>query len=89
MADLIDRQQLIERLRPFGREIPHEMVVNAVMRMPNATKTGRWVNDEHDMPRCSECGYIPEFNRHIDDYYYSDYCPNCGAYMSGEDGERE
>lgn len=40
---------------------------------------GEWVNDEHDIPRCSECGYIPEFNNHIDDYFYSDFCPNCGS----------
>ena len=50
-------------------------------------KTGRWINDEHDMPRCSCCGYMPEYNRYIDDYYYSDWCPNCGAMM--KDGDTE
>ena len=44
-------------------------------------RKGEWVNDEHDMPRCSCCGYMPEYDRHIDDYYYSDWCPNCGARM--------
>ena len=51
----------------------------------NKRKQAEWTNDEHDMPRCSNCGYMPEFNKHIDDYYYSDFCPNCGADMKGED----
>lgn len=46
-------------------------------------KHGKWENDKLDIPRCSCCSYIPEFNRHIDDYYYSDFCPNCGARMGG------
>lgn len=46
-------------------------------------KHGKWENDKLDIPRCSCCSYIPEFNRHIDDYYYSDFCPNCGTRMGG------
>ena len=46
-------------------------------------KHGKWENDKLDIPRCSCCSYIPEFNRHIDDYYYSNFCPNCGARMGG------
>ena len=46
-------------------------------------KRGSWENDKDDLPRCSECGYIPEYNRYIDDYYYSDFYPNCGADMRG------
>lgn len=46
-------------------------------------KHGRWINDANSIPRCSECSYIPEFNRLIDDYYYSDFCPKCGARMDG------
>lgn len=49
-----------------------------------SVKRGKWENDKLDIPRCSCCSYIPEFNRHIDDYYYSDFCPNCGARMDGE-----
>lgn len=46
---------------------------------------GKWENDKHDIPRCSECGYMPDYNDFIDDYYYSDFCPNCGSDMRGED----
>ena len=46
---------------------------------------GEWMNDGDDMPRCSNCGYITEYNVYIDDYFYSHYCPNCGADMRGED----
>lgn len=57
-------------------EIPSEDV--------QPVKHGKWENDKMDIPRCSCCSYIPEFNRHIDDYYYSDFCPNCGARMEGD-----
>lgn len=57
-------------------EIPSEDV--------QPVKHGKWENDKMDIPRCSCCSYIPEFNRHIDDYYYSDFCPNCGARMDGD-----
>lgn len=44
-------------------------------------KTGKWVNDEHDIPHCSCCQYIPAYDTATDDIYYSPYCPNCGAKM--------
>lgn len=44
-------------------------------------KTERWENDKDCIPRCSRCGCIPEYNIHIDNYYYSNFCPNCGARM--------
>ena len=52
---------------------------------PSVTqKSGRWINDKDDMPTCSECGYIPQYDRAIDDYEYSNYCPRCGAKMESE-----
>ena len=89
MADLIDRIELMRQIADFGREIPKDQVMEVIARMEDVKvedrPKGKWVNDVHDIPRCSECGYIPEFNNHIDDYYYSDFCPNCGADMRGED----
>ena len=45
-------------------------------------KTGRWIEDDDEMlARCSECG---EASDHI-----SDFCPNCGADMRGEQNESD
>lgn len=42
----------------------------------------KWDNNSDDYPECTSCGYMPMFDPHIDDIYYSPYCPNCGAKMS-------
>ena len=48
-------------------------------------QTGEWVNDENHIPICSKCGYIPPYNRVIDDYEYSNFCPSCGARMTDDE----
>lgn len=50
-------------------------------------KKGKWINNKHDLPICNQCGYMPKIDRTIDDYYYSNYCPNCGARMVNEDDD--
>lgn len=47
----------------------------------NTRQVARWVNNIHDLPICSKCGNYAVFDHAIDDYYYSDYCPKCGARM--------
>ena len=47
-------------------------------------KTGKWINNIHDIPICDQCGYMTPYDRAIDDYEYGNYCPNCGAKMEGE-----
>lgn len=44
-------------------------------------KTGKWINNIHDIPICDQCGYMTPYDRAIDDYEYGNYCPNCGADM--------
>lgn len=46
-------------------------------------KHGEWTTID-GISRCSECGYIPLYDNAIDDIFYSDYCPNCGARMDDE-----
>lgn len=44
-------------------------------------KTGKWIYKKFRgciKPHCSNCGYG------LDVLYHYDYCPNCGAYMKGE-----
>lgn len=47
-------------------------------------KHGEWTTDD-GLSVCSECGYIPPYDNAIDDIFYSNYCPNCGAKMDGGD----
>ena len=88
---MTDRQKALEwfknRRTAVMMSASKKMYNEAVKALEELEKRGegKWENDEHDMPRCSHCGYMPEYNRFIDDYYYSDYCPNCGAKMT-EDG---
>ena len=46
---------------------------------------GEWRNNKDDYPECDKCGYMPQYDPMIDDIYYSDFCPNCGADMTGGD----
>ena len=48
---------------------------------------GEWRNNKDDYPECDKCGYMPQYDPMIDDIYYSDFCPNCGADM--RKGENE
>ena len=98
MADkevrLIDKDKLIEKINAeidaWGKArmcmTADELLetIEEFEEEAQPVKHGKWENDKLDIPRCSCCSYIPEFNRHIDDYYYSDFCPNCGARMDGE-----
>lgn len=45
-------------------------------------KHGKWTTDD-GLSVCSECGYIPPYDNAIDDIFYSNYCPTCGAKMDG------
>lgn len=77
-----ERDIAIGQLKEIGCELGQKMD-DVKARLEAVPVHGRWENDENDIPRCSNCSYIPEFNRYLDDYYYSDFCPNCGAKMNG------
>ena len=80
-GDAISREAVIKL---FNGNIGSEaaLILHKVKQLPSVTqKPGKWINDKDDMPTCSECGYIPQYNRAIDDYEYSNYCPSCGAKM--------
>lgn len=51
-------------------------------------KHGEWTTVD-GVSMCSECGYIPLYDKAIDDFFYSNYCPNCGAIMDGKDGKND
>lgn len=71
MSDLIDRQAAIAKLF-------NELVV--LDELPSIhPKTGQWlINSDGYYPYCSICKNEPQGR------IMTDYCPNCGAYMKGE-----
>lgn len=84
MRDLIDRQAAIDAV--FGRS--HEIIKMRIGKLPSAEpKTGRWIADGqkqkhgYEWMHCSVCGFSD-----IDDpATHTNYCPNCGARMEGEE----
>ena len=48
---------------------------------------GEWRNNKDEYPECDKCGYMPQYDPMIDDIYYSDFCPNCGADMRKEEND--
>lgn len=56
-------------------------IVDLLRDLPSAQperKTGRWTKIHWKAFRCSECNRLSEF--------CTDFCPNCGADMRGEQG---
>ena len=41
----------------------------------------RWANGPDEYPACTICEYRPPYDPHIDDIFYSPFCPNCGTKM--------
>ena len=58
--------------------------MNGVDDFTIAQKQGKWILVDSDTVhgKCSECGF--EARYYEDDVYGYDYCPNCGARLSGE-----
>lgn len=47
-------------------------------------KKGKWI-----MGKCDQCGAHAPFWPMASTYYESDYCPNCGSEMRGDDHETD
>ena len=69
----------------------NKALCNNIKELPSAERTGRWIfkaNSDgfhNGWYVCSECGEQCEY-AHGDDYpIFTNYCPNCGADMRGEE----
>ena len=98
MDDLISREDAIRWVKtecnPYGNPTldfeSGKKVIKHLEQMPSAQperKTGRWIphedeDGEHYGDKCSECGewYVMPYGK-------TNFCPNCGANMRGEQDE--
>lgn len=78
--ELRDTELTLETLR---------MAVRALENRDIPVHAGRWKINKDYMSECSACGYMPMFDSAQDDFYYSPYCPNCGAAMTQEGVKNE
>lgn len=74
----------------FGYEAAHMHIIDLIHELPSAQRKGKWmrITDEvfADRFECSECGKNPPIEN--SEWWLSDFCPNCGAFMKGDsDGE--
>lgn len=69
-----DVERLIENVINvmIGKEEPIETALSDLPTIE--VSDGEWVKDEYDIARCSECNCI-------NNTFYRNYCPNCGARM--------
>lgn len=97
MNNLIDRQAAIDFIDAGHLCNPNELrwsdndVVNFLKKRPSAEperKTGQWIKDESGDYKCSECGGREDQFIYGREIWYgngeSNFCPNCGVRMVGE-----
>lgn len=99
MAEYVTKEQVLDWFRPYGHmdePIPFETMVSDLRGMPAVdvapVRHGQWDGEGDgyadgeiviDVWYCSECGYCID-NGTDDPNILPNYCPNCGAYMMGE-----
>ena len=94
MTRLIDADALymeLVKMKDFG-ELTAKKAIRVVEKAPTVdaepVRHGKWVDDAMGVLRCSECNtQAPwKYGRDFIDYRWeSNYCPNCGADMRGEE----
>lgn len=75
-----------------GCWIRYKMFENAIDDAPTIEerKKGKWARQETDLMywyECSECGAKPLYDEYRTGRVFSNYCPNCGADMGGEEDD--
>lgn len=90
MNDLISRQAAIDAVneREWLTRDAKDILTEVIGQLPPAQerKKGKWIphedeDGEHYGDKCSECGewYVMPYGK-------TNFCPNCGAEMRGEEG---
>lgn len=100
MDDLISRQDAIEAIKQMqmpimrSEDIGEQFVfrgmseaLNGIKELPSVQpRKGKWINIQHSVTgdsnaECDQCGAIVHDNFLLSPI---NFCPNCGAYMRGE-----
>ena len=79
MAEYIEREALVKRLKKEECDCEWLWTILCVPASDvEPVKHGHWIECNYGLTfECSECKYPTEYN-------LTDYCPNCGAKMDGE-----
>ena len=96
MDEYIEREAVLKIIYDIkeNKEIPKNYgtlldIIRSTRNLPTAdvveVKHGEWVRRGYEgiMTHCSECLHRAPFNNH-QELILSNYCPNCGAKMDGE-----
>ena len=89
MSNLIRRQDAIDLIEQFyafeskSEQIALQIAMRDLPSAQHEPKRGKWVRDGHHI-RCDQCGmYMCDTDRE-GDRIPTEFCPNCGADMRGE-----
>ena len=92
MSDLIDRNEAIDMIEKYFDGLPiavHYDMLAMIHRLPSAQperKKGKWVKIGHwgRSYKCNQCGNYLDFDGVNAGRGSTNFCPNCGADMRGE-----
>ena len=93
MSDYIKRDDAIEAFDPQQRRDWYTpWIVETLKDLPSAdvapVRHGRWVNRyKSDAPPTLKERWICSWCGNVQTYGATDYCPNCGARMDGDENE--
>jgi len=88
--DAVSRNEFLKRIEPYNTSCKmdkalYNFAFNKIISCSSATpkaRTGKWlINSDGYYPYCSECKAEPKSGE------MTDFCPNCGADMRGEQDE--
>ena len=91
-TDCISRQDAIIAVRSHRIDIndpkkivrkSYEDVIRELSSAQPERKKGKWIIGQYGLPKCSNCDYVTEYDERKDEFYYSNFCPNCGFQMNG------
>lgn len=87
MSRYIDADNLEHKIIIHRRIAIHkDDVLSIIADIPTAEVSGivhgRWIAcPDYGVAKCSVCDWV------VEEVWHSDYCPNCGAKMSSDDGK--
>ncbi len=85
---IVDRQAVIDAVTRYCTKYDLRELLADIEVLPSAQperKTGKWIIGKYRLT-CGQCRFTYP-NKLMDEMGVVNYCPNCGAYMRGEQDE--